>query len=246
MILRRFVQNIKAQNWFAVGIDLFVLIIGIFLGLQVTTWNEERQSRSDEKRYLTRLHPEVIEVINTAKVSFEVKYIVHQNLLQILNIFDENIEISKLTRLQCYSLFSSHIYDVGTIALPTINELISNGQLSRIQNEDVRRSITKYSIGLENLDDLLVDILADRLVLARKYPEMIELDIKTINPFEYKSINNRCNLDLMRKSNAFRNDLIDNAARHNTYVNVYSHQIDLLKNIHHELDRILTISHQNE
>ena len=44
MILRRFTKHIAEQNWFAVGLDVLVVITGIFLGMQVTEWNENRNN----------------------------------------------------------------------------------------------------------------------------------------------------------------------------------------------------------
>jgi hypothetical protein len=55
MILRRFMQHVREQEWFAVWIDLLVVVIGIFLGLQVTDWNAARQDRLTEHKYIARL-----------------------------------------------------------------------------------------------------------------------------------------------------------------------------------------------
>ena len=43
LIFRRFGKHISEHDWFAVGVDLGVLVLGIFLGLQVTNWNEDRK-----------------------------------------------------------------------------------------------------------------------------------------------------------------------------------------------------------
>ncbi|WND03804.1 hypothetical protein QGN29_05375 [Temperatibacter marinus] len=43
MLLRTFTHHFREQNWFAVGLDVLVAVIGIFLGLQVTDWNQTRQ-----------------------------------------------------------------------------------------------------------------------------------------------------------------------------------------------------------
>ena len=59
MILRRFTKHVTDQNWFAVGVDVLVVITGIFLGLQVTDWNEARKNRGAERDYLQRLGAEV-------------------------------------------------------------------------------------------------------------------------------------------------------------------------------------------
>ena len=55
MILRRFSQHLKDQNWLAVGLDIIVVIVGIFLGMQVTEWNEARKSRAEGYYYLDLL-----------------------------------------------------------------------------------------------------------------------------------------------------------------------------------------------
>lgn len=42
MVLRRIAEHVKAQNWFAVGIELVILVLGVFIGIQVANWNEAR------------------------------------------------------------------------------------------------------------------------------------------------------------------------------------------------------------
>ncbi len=42
MLLRNLAHNIKSQNWAAALIELFIVIVGVFIGLQVNTWNEAR------------------------------------------------------------------------------------------------------------------------------------------------------------------------------------------------------------
>ena len=42
MILRRITQHVKEQNWFAVVLDLLIVILGVFLGIQIGNWNEDR------------------------------------------------------------------------------------------------------------------------------------------------------------------------------------------------------------
>ena len=46
MILRRITEHVKAQNWFAVAIDFVIVVIGVFIGIQVSNWNEARIERA--------------------------------------------------------------------------------------------------------------------------------------------------------------------------------------------------------
>lgn len=45
----------REQDWFAVAIEFVIVVAGIFVGLQVTEWNERRQLREREVNYLQRL-----------------------------------------------------------------------------------------------------------------------------------------------------------------------------------------------
>ncbi|MBO6697184.1 MAG: hypothetical protein JJ931_17450 [Henriciella sp.] len=42
MLLRRITKHVKDQNWFAVGIDFFIVVFGVFIGIQVSNWNDVR------------------------------------------------------------------------------------------------------------------------------------------------------------------------------------------------------------
>src|SRR5262245_17142462 len=55
MIQRRFVENVKRQNWFAVVTDFVIVVLGIFMGLQASLWVQARQDVETEQRYLERL-----------------------------------------------------------------------------------------------------------------------------------------------------------------------------------------------
>ena len=52
MILRRIKAHVEKENWFAVGIDFCIVVVGVFIGLQVANWNE---ARSENQRVATQL-----------------------------------------------------------------------------------------------------------------------------------------------------------------------------------------------
>ena len=42
MILRRITEHVKAQNWTAVALDFFIVVVGVFMGIQLGNWNDAR------------------------------------------------------------------------------------------------------------------------------------------------------------------------------------------------------------
>jgi hypothetical protein len=59
MLLRRVIERVREQNWTAVGIDFVIVVVGVFFGIQVSNWNEDRKSRQQEHELLERLKLEI-------------------------------------------------------------------------------------------------------------------------------------------------------------------------------------------
>ena len=59
MLMRRIATNLRAQNWTGVGIELGIVILGVFIGIQAANWNQERQERRETSVLLSQLRLEL-------------------------------------------------------------------------------------------------------------------------------------------------------------------------------------------
>jgi hypothetical protein len=59
MILRSITQHVKDQNWFAVALDFIIVFVGVFVGLQVSNWNEAQTFDNREVELLHELKSEM-------------------------------------------------------------------------------------------------------------------------------------------------------------------------------------------
>ena len=59
MILRRLTKHLREQNWFAVFLDFFIVVIGVFIGIQVSNWNTANAQREDEVVFLRLLEEDI-------------------------------------------------------------------------------------------------------------------------------------------------------------------------------------------
>ena len=59
MILNRIVQNVRNQNWSTLGLELLVVMAGIFLGLQADSWTQSRSEKKELSTYLQALSDEL-------------------------------------------------------------------------------------------------------------------------------------------------------------------------------------------
>ena len=71
MLLRKVNEHFTAQNWGALTLDVIVLVIGVFIGIQVSNWNEVRltNERGEEltERLVADLREEAWNIASTDK-----------------------------------------------------------------------------------------------------------------------------------------------------------------------------------
>ncbi|MGA9334705.1 MAG: hypothetical protein WBV39_10555, partial [Rudaea sp.] len=61
MILRRIASHLKQQHWTGVLIELVIVILGVFIGLQVDNWNQARSDVRLGHDYVRRLTRDLTE-----------------------------------------------------------------------------------------------------------------------------------------------------------------------------------------
>jgi len=61
MIFRRVKAHIEKENWFAVGVDFLIVVVGVFIGIQVANWNQEQSRKAQEHSYLVLVHEELVQ-----------------------------------------------------------------------------------------------------------------------------------------------------------------------------------------
>lgn len=55
MILRRVAANFRRQDWTAVAIELVVVVVGVFIGVQASNWNAQRETDQKSAVFTARL-----------------------------------------------------------------------------------------------------------------------------------------------------------------------------------------------
>jgi hypothetical protein len=59
MILRRVIDHVKHQNWTAVALDFVIVVMGVFIGIQVSNWNAAQEFKGRERELLRELRSEI-------------------------------------------------------------------------------------------------------------------------------------------------------------------------------------------
>jgi hypothetical protein len=59
MIYKRVAARLRAQDWLAITIEIGIVIVGVFIGTQVSNWNQQRLEKRETQRMLTQLDPQL-------------------------------------------------------------------------------------------------------------------------------------------------------------------------------------------
>jgi len=59
MILRRVAEHLKQQHWTGVFIELAIVVLGVFLGIQASNWNEQRATNEKARVFTERLRQDL-------------------------------------------------------------------------------------------------------------------------------------------------------------------------------------------
>ena len=73
MILRRFAESIRRQDWFTVLLEIFIVVLGVFIGIEVANWNEARSDREREAALLETLVEDIREDIADIETTIAVE-----------------------------------------------------------------------------------------------------------------------------------------------------------------------------
>ncbi len=158
MLLRRVIEHVKAQNWTAVALDFLIVVVGVFIGIQVSNWNAARGERAKEYGYLLRLHEDLQQSIET--IDRTIGLLDRQAAGQTLFLdalaecavpADAGAEIEYAISTLGYinaPIFSSRTYD----------ELTSSGSFVVIENEDIKTGLSDVVRRVRHLNQAVENV----------------------------------------------------------------------------------------
>jgi hypothetical protein len=143
MILRRLMEHVKTQNWTAVALDFVIVVTGVFIGIQVSNWNDVRREQALEREYLDRLSSD----IQLSARRAEDNMASHRQQIEWQSVMLEALESCTLDD-ETRSDFAMGVIRIGQFEAPSLvrgvmDELQSTGRIGVISNLELRRALTE-------------------------------------------------------------------------------------------------------
>jgi len=160
MILRSVMGHVRDQNWFAVGIDFLIVIVGVFIGIQVANWNAERMERSQEAEYVQRLTEDLRQDIKSYDAMLEIYTIKQETILALRDAPLATVMAGDLNaaalRLE-YSIYKA----MPAQRSATFDDLVGSGTLRLVRNRAFRAALADYYANYGRLSEILAQPIGD-------------------------------------------------------------------------------------
>ena len=205
MILRRLTQSLKEQNWTAITIEFVLLVVGVFLGIQVSNWNTERELRQKSEVFTQRLLADLRVEAWAYEYLIGYNRDVLANARRALDALDGEKPLSDEQLL--IAAYRATQYESQDRRRATFDELVSTGTIGLIRSQKLRETATAvYATTI--IDQTMAEAKQSeyRLVFRKAMPARVQQALlercgdRIVPPLDYSriphSLDYQCTLGL--------------------------------------------------
>ena len=172
MLLRRFIEHVRKQEWTAIAIDFVIVVVGVFIGIQVANWNEARVDHARATSYLQRIQNDLAADLNNYSDRIHFWAAVSDYGRDGLSYADTGRRGDKTQWELLLAFFqASQVAEFVTTGT-TYEELKSAGELGLITNIDLRNALGTYYTNAGN------PALSERPAYREHVRGIIPLDVQ--------------------------------------------------------------------
>ena len=140
MIYKRMAARLKAQDWLAITIEIGIVVIGVFIGTQVSNWNATRLEKVETERMIAQLAPN-LDVLTKFYSSARAYYATTKNYADTAfagwrgdpEVSDRDFVIAAYQ--------ASQTFGIGTNG-STFAAVLGSDNLRKIDDLDIRRDLS--------------------------------------------------------------------------------------------------------
>ncbi|MEL7363318.1 MAG: hypothetical protein AAFN13_14680, partial [Bacteroidota bacterium] len=141
-ILGRLSQAVREQNWFAVALELMIVVLGVVIGFQVTAWGQSRTDRAKEQTYLGQLVEDLRETDRRLDRADARSAPADQATATLARSFSWAEPPSRDSLLAWIA--QSQLIGMANPVTGMIEALVATGDLGLIRSDSLRPEITAY------------------------------------------------------------------------------------------------------
>ncbi|MCX7032486.1 MAG: hypothetical protein NT046_00715 [Arenimonas sp.] len=137
MLLRRLTLHVREQNWTAIGIDFVIVVVGVFIGIQVANWNDDRATARKARDFTERLRADLLDEAWGYEMQVGYYTDVLDNAKRAADALEGDAPLSDEALL--VAAYRATQYNGNTRRRATYDELVSTGELGLVLDPAMRQ-----------------------------------------------------------------------------------------------------------
>lgn len=250
MLFRRIKSHVEQENWFAVFVDFAIVVLGVFIGLQVSNWNDFASKKAEERQLLTQMHSDVAAAVTLKTQWLEDMEGHRMSLFQAIDNIQNKSGKLTMSDMHCEAMWSSHLIFYPVAPLGSLDEILRKGRLLTPQGQDVRPSLLRYRdhhevikqlntslFGLANLGDSYSEAFPRRVIAGPDViPNKNALEGEQVERITDSTFKTSCVPNVIRADQTIQNKLLSNLARTDGVLQRVRIELSALKQVQTKLE----------
>jgi hypothetical protein len=176
MLLRRVIEHVRKQQWTAIGIDFAIVVVGVFIGIQVSNWNQARVDRDKATSYRQRLVDEL--QFNADQYRQQTAYyriVKRHGLAALASLEGGGGSDGEAFAVDAYQATQM---DLSPPKRFVFEELVSAGLVGLLGGESLQKMASDYYLSLETNVSQMAEAPPYREILRRAMPYGVQARIR--------------------------------------------------------------------
>ena len=176
MLLRRITDHVRGQNWTAIVIDFVIVVVGVFIGIQVSNWNEGRQNASRTQNYYSRLVDDLDSERRALLARLEYMTITDRYGQYALAALDD--PSARPTSQLLVALYQASQIWTYSVQRATYDEILSSGVADAIPEPELRTHLANFYLNAEATRQIIVATTPYRQQIRLYLPNGVQTAIR--------------------------------------------------------------------
>lgn len=177
MVIRRIREHVTSHNWFAVAIDVAIVVVGVFLGTQVNNLNQKRIEGEQSASYRLRLIDELD--FNARQYREQVNYYSQARAHGLAALAALDGRSHGPARDFLIDAYQTSQIDSSGAKTFIYDEMVSAGLVDRLGSEAIQETASDYYIALKANERGINEILPYRTMIREIVPYAMQEEIRT-------------------------------------------------------------------
>lgn len=176
MILRRVREHVTHHNWFAVAIDFIIVVMGVFVGIQASNWNQTRVDRRQAREYREMLQADLD--TNLENLAMRVRYYGWVRSEALATLGDLDRPSSSLDEQFLVHAYQATQIQPWALKRNTYDEILSVGAMAKLGDPVLRDKIANYYVTSDVTGSNIAVLPPYRDIVRRVMPYSVQQAIR--------------------------------------------------------------------